>query len=232
MTGDLGRGLATVDVVGGAALWDGAVEQAARCRHPQQRAHAHATGRLAEDRHVVGVATEGRNALLDPLECGDRRVGQRPAIRSDPRQRQQPPLGIELDPGLGRIVRQGEAAGRPTIRTSECLCARVVQRCERTAELGLRKALGATPGRIRAEVMTETLLLCLLGGGVGVGLGSASIAALGPLRFAEGASLVPRTDAALLAVAFGILLVTALLAGLPAANRAARLDPVAALRDA
>ena len=56
---------------------------------------------------------------------------------------------------------------------------------ERTAELGLRKALGATPTRIRMEVLTETLLLCLLGGVLGVLIGSLAIALLGPLEFSD-----------------------------------------------
>lgn len=102
---------------------------------------------------------------------------------------------------------------------------------ERTGELGLRKALGATATRIRAEVLAETLLLCVIGGVLGVAIGSGASALLGPLHFTEQASLVPRADPSLLAISFAILVVTATLAGFPAANRAASLDPVQALRE-
>jgi len=102
---------------------------------------------------------------------------------------------------------------------------------ERTSELGLRKALGATAGRIRAEVLVETLLLCIAGGALGVVVGWASVHLLGPLEFADQARLAPRADPSLLALAFGVLVVSALVAGFPAANRAARLDPALALRD-
>lgn len=102
---------------------------------------------------------------------------------------------------------------------------------ERTGELGLRKALGATSARLRAEVLAETVALCLLGGTLGVALGWLATRALGPLEFADQASLAPRADPELLALASAVLVLTAVLAGLPAANRAARLDPATALRE-
>jgi len=101
---------------------------------------------------------------------------------------------------------------------------------ERTAELGLRRALGATCARIRTEVLTETLVLSVSGGTLGVLLGFLAASALGPLEFSDQAVLVPRVDAELLALAFPVLVLTATLAGLPAANRASRVEPVAALR--
>lgn len=102
---------------------------------------------------------------------------------------------------------------------------------ERTAELGLRRALGATAGRIRLEVLTETLLASLSGGAAGVLLGWLAARALGPLEFTAEARLVPRIDGSLFALAIPLLLLTATLAGLPAAGRAARIEPAAALRN-
>ncbi len=102
---------------------------------------------------------------------------------------------------------------------------------ERTSELGLRKAMGATSARVRAEVLAETLLLCVLGGLVGAGIGSTAIAFLGPLEFSEAARLVPASNVNQLLLAGVVLVTAATVAGIPAANRAARLDPVTALRE-
>ena len=101
---------------------------------------------------------------------------------------------------------------------------------ERTSELGLRRALGATVARIRMEVLAETLMLSLLGGAAGVLLGWLSAGALGPLEFTPQARLVPDPDQTLLAIAFPVLMLTATLAGLPAAARASRIEPAVALR--
>lgn len=102
---------------------------------------------------------------------------------------------------------------------------------ERTAELGLRKALGAKQGRLRAEVLAETLILCVGGGGLGVVVGAVLTRWLGPLELSEAATLVPSVDGTSLAASLVVLVITATVAGLPAANRAARLDPVQALRE-
>jgi hypothetical protein len=53
-----------------AALADGLVEEPASLRRGHQRAHRERPRRLAEDRHVVRVAPEGRHVVLDPLQRG------------------------------------------------------------------------------------------------------------------------------------------------------------------
>lgn len=102
---------------------------------------------------------------------------------------------------------------------------------ERRAEIGLRKALGATPARIRAEVLTESLLLCSAGGGVGVLLGGLAALALGPLKLNMTVELVPRADFVVLGIGFAVLVLVGAVAGMPAANRAAELDPAVTLRE-
>ena len=101
---------------------------------------------------------------------------------------------------------------------------------ERTAELGLRRAIGAPASQLRLEVLTETLLLAAIGGVVGVLLGWLAAQGLGPLEFTPEAILVPRPNRQLLAIAMPVLVLTATVAGLPAANRASRIDPAEALR--
>ena len=47
----------------------------------------------------------------------------------------------------------------------------VISVLERRSEIGLRRALGATRGHIRAQFLSEAMLLALVGGAVGIGLG-------------------------------------------------------------
>ena len=103
---------------------------------------------------------------------------------------------------------------------------------ERTGEIGLRKALGATPGSIRMQILTESLVLCLGGGVIGVVLGWFAVTALGPLGLSATVQIVPSADLNVLGLGLGVLILVGTVAGLPAANRAAGLDPAVSLRDA
>ena len=96
---------------------------------------------------------------------------------------------------------------------------------ERTREIGIRKALGATRANILTQFLTESVVLCVLGGLLGMALGSGAARALA--KFAGWQTYVT-VDALLLAFAFsaGVGLVF----GLWPARRASKLDPIAALR--
>jgi putative ABC transport system permease protein len=96
---------------------------------------------------------------------------------------------------------------------------------DRTREIGLRKAIGATRGEILWQFLVEAATLTLLGGLIGIAVG---LAAGEALKHAMGVdTAVPLWSAALACVvSIGIGLVF----GLYPANRAAKMDPVEALR--
>ncbi len=96
---------------------------------------------------------------------------------------------------------------------------------ERVREIGLRKALGATPKLIRRQFMVEAGILGLLGGTLGVLVGLAGAAILTPLLNLEVTLSLPATLLAL-AVSLGI----GIIAGVYPAARAANLPPIDALR--
>lgn len=96
---------------------------------------------------------------------------------------------------------------------------------QRTAEIGLLKALGATAGGIRAVFLTEATLLSLTGSVVGYVLGQVGAALIRQL-YPTFPAYPP--DWAVLA-GLGTALVTGILFGVMPARRAAQLDPVQAL---
>jgi putative ABC transport system permease protein len=96
---------------------------------------------------------------------------------------------------------------------------------ERTREIGIRRALGARRRDIAGQFLVETLVLSCGGGFLGIALG------VGLAELLKQAFNTP-TSVKLwsLPLAFGVSMLVGLLSGLYPARRAARLDPIEALR--
>jgi putative ABC transport system permease protein len=101
---------------------------------------------------------------------------------------------------------------------------------ERTREIGLRKALGARRIDILVQFLTESALLSLFGGLIGIGLGAAIAEVVKRIAAAQNTPINPAIglDTILLATLFSAAV--GLFFGLYPANRAAGLEPVEALR--
>ena len=97
---------------------------------------------------------------------------------------------------------------------------------ERVREIGLRKALGATPAAIRNQFLVEASMLGLLGGVLGLLLGMGVAWIIGALTDFP---VVPSVSAT--ALALGVSLLIGIVAGVYPAARAARLAPIDALRN-
>jgi putative ABC transport system permease protein len=95
---------------------------------------------------------------------------------------------------------------------------------ERTREIGVRKAIGATRKSILLQFLMESSAICLLGGVIGI-----SIAAI--LTAVINAALMPASlNIPILMIAVVVSITVGVLAGLIPAFRAARLDPIESLR--
>jgi len=100
---------------------------------------------------------------------------------------------------------------------------------DRTREVGLRKAIGATNGSIMFQFFVEGAFLTLMSGGIGMAGAAALMAAIAGVPSPPGfdpPKLVPTTAA----LAIGALALAGIAAGLYPARRAAMLEPVEALR--
>ena len=96
---------------------------------------------------------------------------------------------------------------------------------ERTHEIGVRKALGATRRTVLTQFLLEAVVLCIFGGIVGVAVGYGAATSLGRMN---GWPMEVSAESVLLAVGFSAAI--GIFFGVWPARRAARLDPIEALR--
>jgi putative ABC transport system permease protein len=96
---------------------------------------------------------------------------------------------------------------------------------ERTREIGIRQAVGATPQDIRSQFLTEALILSLIGGLLGVFFG-----VVGARIFSQFGDMPTFVDPFSIVLAFGSAALVGIVFGYLPANQAAKLDPIVALR--
>jgi putative ABC transport system permease protein len=105
---------------------------------------------------------------------------------------------------------------------------------ERTKELGIRRAMGATPVTVMRQIMSETIFLTTLSGLVGVSLGVASLEGVNHLLEsmggAGGSFRNPEISLYTVLIALGVMLVMGVIAGILPAIRAVAIRPVEAIR--
>ena len=100
---------------------------------------------------------------------------------------------------------------------------------ERTREIGLRKAIGATRGDVALQFLLEAILLSFFGGGIGTLLGFlATLAAYSSIEALVGPAPIPYL--LIISVAVGFSTLVGCVFGTYPAIRASRMDPIAALR--
>lgn len=105
---------------------------------------------------------------------------------------------------------------------------------ERTNEIGVRRALGATPWSIRGQILMESIFLTIISGMAGIILATAVIwlvnFQLSQMDTSEMMFLNPSVNLGVVMVALSILIISGLLAGLIPAQQAIKVKPVDALR--
>lgn len=105
---------------------------------------------------------------------------------------------------------------------------------ERTNEIGIRRALGATPWSIRGQILMESIFLTIISGMAGIALATGVIALintqLNKMDTSEMMFANPSVDLGVVFVALSILIISGLLAGLIPAQNAIKVKPVDALR--
>ena len=96
---------------------------------------------------------------------------------------------------------------------------------ERTREIGTRKALGAPNSAIRLQFIIESIVICLIGGMIGIALGVVLGMSAAKLL---GAAATPSVGGILLSLGFSMAI--GIFFGYYPANKAAKMDPIEALR--
>ncbi len=133
----------------------------------------------------------------------------------------------ELESNLDNVRYGGFAIGIITLIGASIglMNIMLVSVTERTREIGLRKAIGATPAIIRKQFLIEAIVICLIGGILGIFLGMMIGNVI--VIFTKGGFVVPWVW---ISVALVVCTAIGLISGFYPAKKASKLDPVESLR--
>ena len=102
---------------------------------------------------------------------------------------------------------------------------------ERTLEIGIRKAIGATPGSIIGLILMESVLITTFAGYIGLVLGVGILNLVSNTITANDFFMDPQVDIRIALSATLLLIISGMIAGLFPARKAAKIKPIVALRD-
>jgi putative ABC transport system permease protein len=134
----------------------------------------------------------------------------------------------ELDSLIGKTQIVGFAIGFVTLLGASIALMNImlVSVTERTREIGIRKALGATPLRIKQQFVMEAIVVCMLGGILGVILGILA-GNLGSRMLGNESFVIPWVW---IVTGFIVCVLVGLISGYYPAHKASKLDPIESLR--
>ena len=105
---------------------------------------------------------------------------------------------------------------------------------ERTQEIGIQRAIGATPGKVILHIVAESVFLTVLAGYIGLSLGVSALELLNRILLTAGDEMFfrrPEVNLNMALAALTVLVISGIFAGLIPARRAVRIKPIDAIRD-
>jgi putative ABC transport system permease protein len=181
---------------------------------------AYILAKVASDGQMAGATTEIEGLL--------RQRHRIPAGQADDFKVQDPAAAIEAQQGAVRTVALllfAIASVSLLVGGISIMNVMIVSVTERTREIGIRRALGGRMRDIRLQFLCEALVLCLLGGAVGVVSGITL-----SMTVARMAGWVTAIDMRSICLAVAFSAVTGLIFGFYPAHKASKLSPIEALK--
>jgi len=177
---------------------------------------------------VRPFATASQGEVMDEVMAAMRaRRGLRPGMRADFYLVEQDRIKETFDQLFGAIFAVGLALSAVALLVGGVgvVAIMMISVTERTREIGVRKALGATAGTIRWQFLVEAATLTSIGALIGLGIG-----ALLAWAIRSNSTIPASLPASIVATALAASALTGVAFGMLPAIRASRLDPVEALR--